>query len=247
MTPQHEHDDQVAASIAELQNALLSTDTVEEFLRELVSQAARLVAGGLSCGMTLGASGRPFTVACSHEQAAEVDEIQYEFGDGPCLEAMRSGVVVSLPDTTAERRWAGFCARAAQRGVRATLSLPLTADGGPAGALNLYAPAPGAFREPEIRRAQQFAGHASGALALSSRLASYAALTGQLRASLASRAIIDQAIGVIMAQERCSQAKAFVILRTASQHRNLKVRELAREIITSVSGQPPAPPPFDYE
>lgn len=246
MTRQHEQDD-VAASIAELQKTLLSTDTVEEFLRELAAQAARLVAGGLSCGMTLGTKGRPFTVACSHELAAEVDEIQYGLGDGPCLESMRAGVMVRIGDTATEPRWTGFCERAAQRGVRATLSLPLVADGEPAGALNLYAPVPDAFAEAQVRRARQFAEHGSGALALASRLASYAALTGQLRSSLASRAVIDQAIGVIMAQERCSQAKAFAILRTASQHRNIKVRDLAREIIVSVSGQPPAAPPFGYE
>ncbi len=246
MTQQREHEDDVPASIAELQKTLLSTDTVEEFLRELVAQAARLVTGGLSCGMTLGTGGRPFTVACSHELAADVDELQYELGDGPCLESMRSGTRVRIEDTAAETRWPGFCERAAQLGVRSTLSLPLTADGEPAGALNLYAPVTAGFGEAETRRAAQFAEHGSGALALASRLASYASLTGQLRASLASRAVIDQAVGVIMAQERCSQAKAFGILRTASQHRNIKVRELAREIITSVSGEPPAPPPFDY-
>jgi GAF domain-containing protein len=246
MTRQQE-DDGLAAGIAELQRALLTTDTVEEFLRELVVLAARLVAGGLSCGMTLGRKGRAFTVACSHELAAELDEVQYELDDGPCLESMRSGTTVRIGDTAGEARWAGFCQRAAELGVRATLSLPLAADGEPAGALNLYAPAPGAFGERETRRAEQFAEQGSGALALASRLASYAALTGQLRASLASRAVIDQAIGVIMAQERCSQAKAFSILRNASQHRNLKLRELAREIITSVSGQPPVPPPFGYE
>ena len=246
MARQEEQDD-VTASIAGLQQTLLSTDTVEEFLRELVAQAARLVAGGLSCGMTLGAKSRPFTVACSHELAADVDEIQYELGEGPCLESMRAGVTVRIGDTAAESRWAKFCERAAELGVRATLALPLVADGEPAGALNLYAPAPDAFGDAQVRRARQFAEHGSGALALASRLASYAALTGQLRASLASRAVIDQAIGVIMAQERCGQAKAFAILRTASQHRNIKVRDLARELIISVSGQLPEAPPFDYE
>jgi transcriptional regulator with GAF, ATPase, and Fis domain len=236
--------DEVAASIAGLQKALLSTETVEEFLRELVTQAARLVAGGLSCGMTLGSQQRAFTVACSDEIAAEVDEAQYALGTGPCLESMRSGVPVRVDDTRADRRWAQVTQRAAELGVRSVLALPLAVDGEPAGALNLYAPAPDAFGEPETRRAEQFAEHGSGALALASRLASYAALTGQLRASLASRAVIDQAVGVIMAQERCTQAKAFAILRTASQHRNIKLRELAGEIVTSVSGEPPAPPPF---
>jgi GAF domain-containing protein len=245
MTQQQAPDD-IAASIAELQKALLSSDSVEEFLRELAVQAARLVSGGLSCGMTLGANGRAFTVACSDEVAADVDEVQYDLDAGPCLESMRSGLVVRIDDTDTDARWAEFGRRAAALGVRSVLALPLVAGKEPAGALNLYAPAAGAFGEGETRRAERFAEHGSGALALASRLASYTALTGQLRASLASRAVIDQAVGVIMAQERCPQGKAFGILRTASQHRNIKLRELAREIVISVSGEPPSPPPFEY-
>jgi hypothetical protein len=82
---------------------------------------------------------------------------------------------------------------------------------------------------------------------IAGRLASYAALTEQLRSSLASRAVIDQALGVIMAQERCPQARAFAILRAASQSANVKLRDIAAAIVTSVSGEPPQPPqPFEY-
>lgn len=160
---------------------------------------------------------------------------------------MRTGVITCIDDAATEPRWAPFGERAASLGVRSTLALPLTAAGEAAGALNFYSRLPGAFGEEEIRRAEQFAEHGSGALAIATRLASYAALTSQLRASMASRSTIDQAIGVIMAQERCPHGKAFAVLRTASQHRNIKLRELAAEIVTSVSGQPPAPPPFEYQ
>jgi AmiR/NasT family two-component response regulator len=69
-------------------------------------------------------------------------------------------------------------------------------------------------------------------------------LTGQLRASLASRAMIDQAIGVIMAQQRCTATDAFVIVRTASQNRNVKLRQVAEQIVIGITGRPPPPPPF---
>ena len=85
----------------------------------------------------------------------------------------------------------------------------------------------------------------SGALSLMLRLASYSELTDQLRSSLTSRAVIYQALGVIMAQERCTQTKAFEILRTASQHSNVKLRDIASAIVTSVSGEPPEPHPFE--
>ena len=74
----------------------------------------------------------------------------------------------------------------------------------------------------------------------------YADLIDQLRASLASRAVIDQAVGVIMGQERCTQDKAFAALRTASQNRNVKLRDIAHEVVLSAGGEPPKPPPFEH-
>jgi AmiR/NasT family two-component response regulator len=79
---------------------------------------------------------------------------------------------------------------------------------------------------------------------IAARLAAQAVLTDQLRTSLASRAVIDQALGIIMGQQRCTAAEAFDILRSAAQNRNLKIREIAEQIITSITGQPPQEPPF---
>jgi GAF domain-containing protein len=234
----------VAAGITELQNLLLATTGTEEFLQELTTLAARTVTGGLSCGITLQPDGHPLTVATSDPRAAQLDEVQYELDQGPCLHSMRSGQLVSVPDTAAEQRWGGFSVRATANGIRSSLSLPLAAEN-IIGALNLYAPVPHAFGDAEIRRAETFAASASAALALAARQASATALTGHLRAALASRTVIDQALGIIMAQERCTSARAFAILRAASQNRNVKLRDIARDIITSVSGEPPQPPPFD--
>jgi GAF domain-containing protein len=230
----------------ELQDVLLTTQSVEQFLHEVAVLSAQLVTGGLSCGMTMGPRGRPVTVACSDPEAARVDEVQYRLDDGPCLYAMRDGHLVRIDDTADQRRWPRFEKLAASRGIRSCLALPLVTDGRPVGALNLYARSARAFGEPETRRAESFARNASGAVALALRLASYAALTDQLRASLASRSVIDQALGVIMAQERCTQARAFAILRAASQNTNVKLRDIAVAIVTGVSGERPAPlPPFE--
>ena len=243
MAPDDPSRGDVAASLTELQNLLLATSGVEDFLNEVVVLAARTVAGGLSCGITLEPNGHPVTVASSDTRAAQVDELQYEVEDGPCLRSMTSGTRVIVADTAGPERWSGFSARAAANGIRSTLSLPLTAEG-LIGALNLYAPVPEAFGDAEIRRGEIFAASASAALALASRQASATALTGQLREALASRAVIDQAIGIIMAQERCTSAKAFAILRNASQNRNVKLRDIASQIVTGVGGEPPHPGPF---
>src|SRR5947199_231893 len=96
------------------------------------------------------------------------------------------------------------------------------------------------------RLAENFAENASGALSLAMRLASHAALIEQLRSSLTSRTVIDQALGIIMAREQCNQARAFAILRSASQNSNVKLRDIAGAVVTSVTGEPPQPaPPFE--
>jgi GAF domain-containing protein len=230
-------------NLTELQKALLGTETLEQFLQELAMLAARLVTGGVSCGMTMRSSGRPATVACSDPLASEIDEAQYRLGDGPCLHAMRSGDRVSIDDMADRARWPQFEAAAQARGIRSCLALPLVADGKPVGALNLYARGVAAFGPGQVRRAENLAENASGALSLMLRLASYSELTDQLRSSLTSRAVIYQALGVIMAQERCTQARAFTMLRSASQNGNVKLRDIASAILTSVSGEPPQPPP----
>ncbi len=230
-------------NLRQLHEALLSTEGVEEFLHETAVLAAGLVRGGLSCGMTLQPNGRPLTVACSDPVAARVDEVQYQLDDGPCLHAMRDGHMVRIEDTAEKARWPEFEAQAASHGIRSCLALPLNTDGKPVGALNLYAREASAFGTAEARLAENFAHNASGALSLVTRLASHAALIDQLRSSLASRGIIDQALGIIMAREHCIQDRAFAILRAASQNSNVKLRDIASSVVTSVTGEPPQPPP----
>lgn len=245
----------------ELQSALLNTDGVDEFLGEMARIASHEVGEGVYCGMTMRPQGRSITVACTDDVAAKVDEIQYRLDDGPCLHAMRDDEVVSIPETADESRWPEFESQAAAAGIRSCLAVPLKPVGkapedderGPVGALNLYATTANAFGESQTRRAEDFADTAAGALALARRLALYAGLNGQLRESLASRPVIDQALGIIMASggigpgdgdRHCTQARAVELLRTASQNTNTKLQDLARAIVMSVTGEPVQPPPF---
>src|ERR1700753_363070 len=121
------HGEEVAdtENLKELHGALLSTESVEQFLHEMAVMAARLVGGGLSCGMTMQPSGRPVTVACSDQVAARVDEVQYELDDGPCLHAMRDGHMGGLEDTPHQAHWHEFEAQGAARGIRSCMALPL--------------------------------------------------------------------------------------------------------------------------
>ncbi len=247
----NEIDDDAAGSFKELHDALLGTESVEQFLHEMSLLAAELVSDGLSCGMTIQPNGQPMTVACSDPVAARVDEVQYKLDDGPCLHAMRDGHPVRIEDTVhsnggGKARWPEFEAQAAAQGIRSCLALPLNADGRSIGAINLYARTASAFGTAEAQRAENFVENASGALALAIRLESHALLIEQLRSSLTSRTVIDQALGIIMARQQCTQSRAFAILRSASQNSNVKLRDIAGAVVMSITGEPPqAPPPFE--
>jgi hypothetical protein len=243
MTAEDANRGDVAASITELQRLLLATSGVEEFLDELVVLAARTVHDQVSCGVTVQSGGSATTVASSDARARQVDEVQYQLEDGPCLRAMRTGETLYVEDTSGPESWGGYSPRAAANGIGSSYSLPLAAEE-ITGAMNFYATSAHAFGNAEIRRAEQFAAGASAALALSARQASSAQLSTQLQEALASRAVIDQALGIVMAQERCTSAQAFAILRQASQNRNVKLRDIASQIVASVSGEPPQPGPF---
>ena len=228
-----------------MQALLLGTETIEEFLAELAGLAILAVGEGLSCGITLQLNGRPLTVASTDALAAQADEVQYGLDQGPCLHALRTGTTVSIEDLASDRRWAAFAATALQHGIRSSLSLPLVSGNETVGAFNLYSQVASSFGSAATRRAERFAQNASGALSIAIRLADHVALTQQLRASLASRAVIDQAIGVLMGQRRITAAEAFAILRTTSQNRNIKLRAFAAQIVEGAGARPPLPPPFD--
>jgi GAF domain-containing protein len=238
---------EVQEDLAGLQNALLNTDSVEQFLHELAVLAARAVGDGMSCGLALRQRGRPTPVsACTDPLASEADRLQTQAGDGPALRALRDVRPQHVHDTGTENRWPRFCLQAASLGVRSCYALPLVSGGEVAGALVLYGRRPGAFGPEEIRRAERFARNAAGALTLALRLASCADQNDQLRSSIMSRAVIDQALGVIMATQRCPQDRAFALLRGVSQNTNVKLRDLAASIVSNVTGEPPQPTaPFE--
>lgn len=180
-------------------------------------------------------------MAATSPEAAAVDEIQYGQDDGPCLQALRTGEVVEVTDMTTEDRWGDYPSHALHRGMHACLSLPLIVDGDSRGAMNLYAATAGACDERQRERALAFAAHAAAVLTIVTRHANQAELTGQLRAALAARTVIDQAIGVTIREMRCDADTAFAALRKASQMQNRKLRDVAQDVIRAVSGQPSRP------
>ncbi len=239
--------DELVRQLESLHSLLLTGPRLEEFLGELAVLAADVVQPSASCGITTRYDNRPRTVASSDPRAAIIDEEQYGAGAGPCIESLDTGSVVEIDDQEADRRWPAYRKQALNLGVQCSLSLPLVVSDQTVGAMNLYAyERPGAFTTTERRRAEKFAAQASTALALAVRHAEQTELTEQLEQALASRTFIDQALGILMAQQHCDAEAAFDLLRRHSQSNNRKLRDVATDLITRVSGRPPAEPrPFE--
>jgi GAF domain-containing protein len=234
---------EMAGARPELLSLLLSTDDIEVFLDNLARTASESL--GASCAVTVRSGRMPLTAAHSDSLAAAVDEAQYEQGQGPCLHALDSGDIVAIPDVTRDDRWAGYHAHALAHGVRSSLSLPLQADGLTTGALNFYSESTHAFDDPTLMSAATALAAQGGAVVgVAVRQAQQAELTTQLREALATRAVIDHAIGILMAQQRCTADEAIALLRSASQNRNRRVHDLATDLVTAVGGQPPEPASF---
>ena len=229
MTPRQD----AGSDDGELLALLASGRDLSSFLGDLVHLAARQVPVAEACGLTLTRDGTGVTVASTGSLADRADERQYEVDAGPCLESMRAGTVVRVDDMVVEQRWAPYPARAAELGIGSSLSLPLVVQGRSSGALNLYATAPRVFSADDEATATRWAQQAAGALAVALRIADSDHRAHSLLGGLDTRATIGQAVGLLMARERCTADQAFGLLRIASQRRNVKLRDVAAGVVAA--------------
>jgi GAF domain-containing protein len=241
--PAHSDDSGMASAYGQLLGLLVESPNIDAILEKVVHLAGEVVTPAAACGLTVRRDGRPFSAATSNHLAAQVDQVQYQTDEGPCLEALRTGTVVQVDQLSQDERWARYRPAAVAHGVVSSLSLPLVVDGESLGALNLYSTASAAFTGPHRRHAETFAAQSAAALTLGLRQMRQAQVHSQLAEAMVSSSVIDQAVGILMGQQRCNAATAFDLLRQASQNRNRKLRDIAAEIITNVSGEPPQPRP----
>ncbi|MEV7573626.1 GAF and ANTAR domain-containing protein [Pseudarthrobacter sp. NPDC089323] len=222
-----------------LHDLIIGSTNVSDFLTELSTVAAATLSESagthIECGVTLRRRKRSTTVAGSSERARELDALEQDLGQGPCLTALESMSFVVLPDVETDTRWPEYRKVLAENGCRSVLGVPLALDQNQSAALNFFANLPGVFSEAVISRAEGFADLAGRALRLALRIADAQNLAEDLSAAMQNRTTIDLACGVIMAQNRCSQDEAIALLTKASSHRNQKLRDLAAEVLARVS------------
>jgi GAF domain-containing protein len=225
--------DEVAMAMHELAHLLVSDESVEETLQRIADLAARVIDDCNAAGVTLYVDGRYVTAAYTDERTLAVDRGQYDRDDGPCLQSMRDKAVVQFDIEDAQERWPDFVVDARANDVRSFLAAPLMLRGDAIGALNLYSSKPRGFTALDDVLVALFTGQAAVAVANAKTYADAVTLTDQLREAIASRAIIEQAKGVLMARDGIGADAAFGALREMSQHRNVKLRLIAQEVVES--------------
>jgi GAF domain-containing protein len=176
------------------------------------------------------------TAACTNGEALELDSQQYAAGRGPCLEAAMQRTPLRTIIDHELARWPEFAKAAQQAGVRASLSVPLIVTGGDSeqelvGSLNIYSHTATAFDEFDMELMRLYSVAASQAISNSGRWQKARDTVTQLQTALVSRAEIDMAKGALMALHGCDPDKAFDRLRDDSQRRNMKLRDVARELL----------------
>ncbi|MDQ0734099.1 GAF and ANTAR domain-containing protein [Arthrobacter agilis] len=225
-----------------LQDMVLESSDVNEFLDGLAKLAASALSSGgreVFCGVVLLRPRAKGTVASSSDHARRMDEVQYQFDDGPCLRAARDGQVYLVTDFRNESRFGEYTKAIVDHGIRSALGVPIPLDGLAAAGLDLYSPQPDAFSEEAIAEAVGFAREASKSLRMAVRVAHLTDTGEHLKAAMSSRTIIDVAAGIIMGQNRCSHDAAMTILKAASSGRNRKLADVAAAVVTSIGQQPP--------
>jgi GAF domain-containing protein len=222
--------DHAVDPFAELSRIVLGDESLDSILDRVANLARAVVTTADEVSVTLVTNGHPQTAASTGALATAMDQTQYEEGDGPCLTAARVKEVVSVPDATSAA-WPMFAAAARERGVGSSLSVGLPVKEQVIGALNMYAKSANAFDERSVELAQTFAGHAAVALANASLYATATQLAEQMAEAMRSRAVIEQAKGILMAQRQCTADEAFEFLTQASQRANKKLRDIAAAIV----------------
>lgn len=231
-----------AISSGQLAGLILDSADLNDFLGAFAEHTAkRFAASGaeVGCGITVLRGRRPASTGFSDSRARRLGDLQRTGESGPCIDAARRQATVHMAQLDSEVRWPDFVAGARTHGVASLAAAPVNLlPDGPA-ALLLHSTRSGHFDQPSVHRLEDFIGRAEPSLRLAIRFFGHANTARDLKAALESRTVIDQAVGVIMGQNRCSQHEAFTMLRSASGRRNLKLRELARQIVAAAGGTAP--------
>lgn len=234
VTPQSANDryGDIVTVLSELTQILAVEQSTPETLQSILELSLKLIPGCHAASVTkFDEDGMPATVVATDAATFELDQGQYQLAEGPCLNAARNQTINRCRIDEAEQAWPEFTEIAASLGLRSYLSAGLVSDGRAVGALNLSSRDSAGFDSLDEAFIAMFSVPAAAVLVGRDRQERTSELVSQLEKALDSRAVIDQAVGVIMAQSQCRAEEAFERLRRASNNQNVKLRELATRIV----------------
>jgi GAF domain-containing protein len=228
------------AALDELAGLSLSERSLRSVLQLVAELTKKALPGDVEASVTLVAADRPMTVVHTGPLAVDLDESQCRHGCGPCLHAAGTGEVVEVPDCRSEPRWPDFMRTAVECGCLSSLSLPLGSPERMAAGLNVYAREPGPFPGGSRRDAERFARFAGVAVANIHAYRSARELSDNLQTALDTRAVIDEAKGILVDRYRLTPDQAFRLLARASIATHRKLRDIADELVrTGELARPP--------
>jgi GAF domain-containing protein len=209
----------------------LRDHSMQSLLQSVTDLASETMPDNAEASISVIVRDRPTTAVFSGDLARLCDESQYGHGYGPCLYAARTGEVVEVTDARTDPRWTDYMRRALQHGALGSLSVPLPISEGVVGALNIYVREPDAFDEESRAVAMRFAPYAGVAAAAVYAYQGARDVADNLQIALDSRAVIDQAKGILMERFKMTADQAFQALARESMQTNTKVRDVAERLV----------------
>ncbi|MDQ0380583.1 GAF and ANTAR domain-containing protein [Amycolatopsis thermophila] len=225
----HDETADLATAFAAVARRLEPEPDVTKTVGRLVRAAITMVPGAEDAGVTLLERGRVRSVGPSSERVAKLDQVQHELCEGPCTDAAFEGDLYRSGDLNRDDRWPKFTVAATELGVVSMLAVRLYTERTVLGALNLYSGKTDAFDDDAETVAGMFAAHAAVALSGSRKQA-------QLVDALDTRDTIGMAKGILVERHHVDGDRAFDMLVEASQHANVKLRDVAAWLIREASG-----------
>ncbi|WP_103338897.1 GAF and ANTAR domain-containing protein [Amycolatopsis sp. CA-126428] len=226
--------DEVTGALEALTAVLREEDDFRILLQHICLQVRHAVPGVHEASITLVTGEVPHTATATSAVVDDLDGDQYRIGDGPCLEAVRGGKIVRTTVSDAVERWPRFAGGAREAGFGSFLAAPLVADERFSGAINCYGRQDDGFEEVEAQLLELYTAAVAAILRMYHRYLKARETAEHLRTALTSRAVIDQAKGMLMAIRQVDADDAFALLVEQSQRENVKLREVAERFVARV-------------
>jgi GAF domain-containing protein len=205
-------------------------EDVDTVLARLADVASRTIPGVDMASISVATRTGISTKAATAQPARDLDQLQYDWQEGPCIDALSDpdkGEVV-VDDMDREQRWPRYAPAAATHGVRSQMGIEIYREGSSVGGLNLYSKQANAFHDETRAGAEIFAVHAAVAMDKARAVTS-------MTEALASRQVIGQAVGIVMHTYTVNEGAAFGYLTRVSQTTNTKLREVAARVVANAA------------